>query len=82
MHTFYELRKMKPRLQKLRSLLEENPYAGQVAEGDVDHQGTKVCAHWLFWIVVMTWFWSINIGLFKLLIFLIFPIVIHIIDNN
>ncbi|XP_052257411.1 sister chromatid cohesion protein DCC1-like [Dreissena polymorpha] len=41
MHTFYELRKMKPRLQKLRSLLEENPYAGQAAEGDVDHQGTK-----------------------------------------
>ena len=42
MNTFFELRPCKPRLLKLRNLLEENPYSGQASEGDEDHQGKKV----------------------------------------
>lgn len=40
-HTFYELRSCKPRLAKLRTLLEENPYSGQACEEDEEHQGKK-----------------------------------------
>ncbi|XP_052777613.1 sister chromatid cohesion protein DCC1-like [Mya arenaria] len=41
MHSFFELRPVKPRLAKLRQLLEKNPYSGQAEEGDDDHQGKK-----------------------------------------
>ncbi|XP_060593222.1 sister chromatid cohesion protein DCC1-like [Ruditapes philippinarum] len=40
-HTFFELRPCKPRLAKLRTMLNENPYSGQASEEDEDHQGKK-----------------------------------------
>ncbi|XP_045159558.1 sister chromatid cohesion protein DCC1-like [Mercenaria mercenaria] len=40
-HTFYELRPCKPRLAKLRTMLQENQYSGQACEEDEDHQGKK-----------------------------------------
>lgn len=40
-HTFYELRPCKPRLARLRAMLEENQYSGQASEEDEDHQGNK-----------------------------------------
>lgn len=42
MHTFYELRVVKPRLRKLRTLLSENQYSGAACEDDEEHQGKKV----------------------------------------
>ena len=39
---FYECRPCKPKLQKLKTLLEENPFSGVAYEEDEDHQGKKV----------------------------------------
>ena len=41
-HEYYELRKIKPRLKRLRELLQENVYSGWECEGEEEHQGKKV----------------------------------------
>ncbi|KAL5006003.1 hypothetical protein ScPMuIL_017161 [Solemya velum] len=41
LHTYYELRECKPRIHKLKSLLEENHYSGRESERDEKHQGRK-----------------------------------------
>ncbi|KAL8615987.1 hypothetical protein ACOMHN_014949 [Nucella lapillus] len=40
-HDYFELRPMKPRLKKLRQMLEENHYSGRECEEDEHHQGNK-----------------------------------------
>ncbi|XP_005107055.1 sister chromatid cohesion protein DCC1 [Aplysia californica] len=40
-YNYYELRPIKPRLKKLRKLLEENPYRGKECEGDELDTGKK-----------------------------------------
>ncbi|XP_059178011.1 sister chromatid cohesion protein DCC1-like [Physella acuta] len=40
-HNYYELRPIKPRLKKLRRLLEQNPYRGRECEGDELDTGQK-----------------------------------------
>lgn len=42
LHKYFELRPCKPRLKKLKELLEENYYSGKECEEDEDHHGTKV----------------------------------------
>ncbi|XP_025111078.1 sister chromatid cohesion protein DCC1-like isoform X1 [Pomacea canaliculata] len=41
LHKYFELRIIKPRLQKLKHLLDENQYSGQECEEDPQHQGKK-----------------------------------------
>ncbi|XP_064605372.1 sister chromatid cohesion protein DCC1-like isoform X2 [Liolophura sinensis] len=41
LHSYYELRRCKPRLKKLKELLEENYYSGKECEEDEDHHGNK-----------------------------------------
>lgn len=40
-HNYFELRHCKPKLKKLRMLLEENMYSGKECEEDEEHQGKK-----------------------------------------
>lgn len=40
-HNYFELRHCKPKLRKLRMLLEENMYSGKECEEDEEHQGRK-----------------------------------------
>ncbi|KAK3092052.1 hypothetical protein FSP39_024775 [Pinctada imbricata] len=41
MHNYYELRPCKPKVKKLKSLLEENKFSGMESENDESHQGQK-----------------------------------------
>lgn len=42
LHEYFELRPTKPKLRKLRLLLDENQYCGRECEEDELHQGKKV----------------------------------------
>lgn len=42
MNNYYELRPCKPKVAKLKKLLEENMYSGKECEEDEQHQGHKV----------------------------------------
>ena len=42
MHNYFELRRIKPRLAKMRALLNENPFRGSECEGDELDTGKKV----------------------------------------
>lgn len=42
MNNYYELRPCKPRISKLKKLLEENMFSGRECEEDEQHQGQKV----------------------------------------
>ena len=41
-NSYLELRPCKPRLKRLRGLLDECPYSGHECEIDPEHQGKKV----------------------------------------
>ena len=41
-HDYFELRPIKPRLQMLRQMLNENQYSGEECEEDEEHKGKKV----------------------------------------
>ncbi|KAL3869842.1 hypothetical protein ACJMK2_042474 [Sinanodonta woodiana] len=41
LHSYYELRQCKPKLKKLKTILEENPYNGWENEEDSEHRGNK-----------------------------------------
>ncbi|ESP05567.1 hypothetical protein LOTGIDRAFT_208569 [Lottia gigantea] len=41
LQTYYELRPCKPKLKKLKEVLERNPYSGKECENDEHHQGKK-----------------------------------------
>lgn len=43
MNNYYELRHCKPKVAKLKKLLEENMYSGKECEEDEQHQGHKYC---------------------------------------
>ncbi|XP_076462802.1 sister chromatid cohesion protein DCC1-like [Babylonia areolata] len=45
LHDYFELRPVKPRLKKLRQMLDENHYSGRECEEDEQHQGNKYTMH-------------------------------------
>ena len=42
LYKYYELRPCKPKVKKLKELLEQNEFSGKECEEDDEHQGPKV----------------------------------------
>ena len=42
MYTYYELKECRPKLKRIKKMLEENMFSGQCCEEDEEHQGKKV----------------------------------------
>ena len=44
---YYEVREIRPKLKRLKEMLEENMFSGNESENDDYHQGKKVVHHHL-----------------------------------